>query len=755
MQETLPRLRMRVLRRLRAGLPDRDPEREDRSSRSAQPEHSVVTTCAYCGVGCTLQGRDARRRSGAHGALQGRQGQPRPFLRQGPLRLGLCHPQGPHPQADDPRQDHRPVARGELGRGDRATPPPSSSASRRNTAATRSAASPPRAAPTRKPSWCRSWSAPASATTTSTPAPASAIRRPATASRPTFGTSAGTQDFDSVEQADVIMVIGANPTDGHPVFASRMKRRLRAGRQADRRRSAPHRPGALAACRGRPSPAAAARHQRRRDQRAGPCHRHRRAGRTRPSCASAATATSSQTGRSSSRWPQNSPGGGGEDHRRAGADDPRARRGSTPPAAMRAIYYGLGVTEHSQGSTTVMGIANLAMATGNIGRDGVGVNPLRGQNNVQGSCDMGSFPHELSGYRHVSDDAVRELFEAAWGVHARQRAGPAHSQHVRRRGRRQLQGHLHPGRGHRCSPTRTPSTSPPAWRRWNAWSCRTCSSTRPRTTPTCSCPARPSWRRTAPSPTPSGASSRVRKVMAPQARLCRLGGHACCWPTRWATRCTTTTRREIMDEIARLTPTFAGVSLRQARRAGLDPVAVQRRGAGRHADHACRRLRARQGQVHDHRISCRPTRRTGPRFPLLLTTGRILVQYNVGAQTRRTANVVWHEEDVLEIHPHDAEQRGISDGDWVALASRAGETALRAHDHRARGAGRRLHDLPPSRHAGQRRHHRVFRLGDQLPGIQGDGGAGLAVERAVANGRRIMRSFARESRRIAPVEAAE
>src|SRR5208282_5074787 len=81
-----------------------------------------------------------------------------------------------------------------------------------------------------------------------------------------------------------------------------------------------------------------------------------------------------------------------------------------------AIYYGLGVTEHSQGSTTVIAIANLAMATGNIGRPGVGVNPLRGQNNVQGSCDMGSFPHELPGYRHISGDAVRDLFEAMWHV---------------------------------------------------------------------------------------------------------------------------------------------------------------------------------------------------------------------------------------------------------------------------------------------------------------------------------------------------
>src|SRR5262249_12512332 len=89
-----------------------------------------------------------------------------------------------------------------------------------------------------------------------------------------------------------------------------------------------------------------------------------------------------------------------------------------------AIYYGLGVTEHSQGSTMVMGMANLAMATANSGRVGAGVNPLRGQNNVQGSCDMGSFPHEFSGYRHVSEDATREVFERAWNVHLEGEPGP-------------------------------------------------------------------------------------------------------------------------------------------------------------------------------------------------------------------------------------------------------------------------------------------------------------------------------------------
>ena len=98
------------------------------------------------------------------------------------------------------------------------------------------------------------------------------------------------------------------------------------------------------------------------------------------------------------------------------ADKVRAAARLYASAPNGAIYYGLGVTEHSQGSTMVLGIANLAMATGNIGRPGVGMNPLRGQNNVQGSCDMGSFPHEFSGYRHISDETVRATFDAAWGV---------------------------------------------------------------------------------------------------------------------------------------------------------------------------------------------------------------------------------------------------------------------------------------------------------------------------------------------------
>ena len=89
--------------------------------------------------------------------------------------------------------------------------------------------------------------------------------------------------------------------------------------------------------------------------------------------------------------------------------------------------------------------------------------------------------------------------------------------------------------------------------------------------------------------------------------------------------------------------------------------------------------------------------KTGPRFPLLLTTGRILSQYNVGAQTRRTDNVVWHEEDVLEIHPHDAEKRGIARRRLGEARQPRRRDDAAGDDHRPRGAGRGLHDLPPSR----------------------------------------------------------
>ena len=490
----------------------------------------------------------------------------------------------------------------------------------------------------------------------------------------TFGTSAGTQDFRSVQKADVIMVIGANPTDAHPVFGSRMKRRLREGARlivADPRRidlvRSPHiqadyhlqlQPGTNVAVVNAMGHVVVTE---------GLVDRAFVADRCDPVTFAA--------WEEFIRQPENSPEAV-EAITGVPAEDLRAAARLYAAGPNSAIYYGLGVTEHSQGSTMVMAMANLAMATGNIGRDGVGVNPLRGQNNVQGSCDMGSFPHEFSGYRHVSDDAVREQFETLWGAELRGEPGmripnmldaavmgefkalfvqgedlaqsDPNTQHVQRALESMdlvIVQDLFLNETARYAHVFLPGTSflekdgtfTNAERRIN----------------------------------------RVRPVMASKTGkqewevTCDLSA-ALGYPMHYDSA------SQIMDEIASLTPTFAGVSF-----ALLDEVgSVQwpcnaQHPLGTpimHVDGFVRGLGAFQVTPFV------PTdERTTRRYPLVLTTGRILSQYNVGAQTRRTANVAWHDEDVLDIHEADAEARGITDGSWVTIASRVGSTVMRAN----------------------------------------------------------------------------
>lgn len=490
----------------------------------------------------------------------------------------------------------------------------------------------------------------------------------------TFGTSAGTQDFDSVEQTDVMVVIGANPTDAHPVFASRMKKRLRAGarlividpRRIDLVRSAhieaDHhlalRPGTNVAV------LTALAHVIVTEGLADEAY-------VRERCDLQAYA----------HWaefvslPQNSPEAT-EAVTGVPAADLRAAARLYATGGNGAIFYGLGVTEHSQGSTTVMAIANLAMVTGNVGRPGVGVNPLRGQNNVQGACDMGSFPHEFSGYRHVSDDGARDLFEQAWGVSLGSEPGlripnmldeavAGHFKGIYIQGEDILQSD--PNTRHVAAGLA-------------AMECVVVQDLFLNETANYAHVFLPGSTFLEKDGTFTNAErriQRVRRVMRPRNgyadwEVTQRLSNALGYPMAYSHP------SEIMDEIARLTPSFAGVSFQRLDELGSiqwpcnaaapDGTPVM------HIDHFVR------GQGQFIITEYVPTEeKVGPRYPLLLTTGRILSQYNVGAQTRRTENSRWHEEDVLEIHPHDAEERGVRDGEWVRLKSRSGETALRAH----------------------------------------------------------------------------
>ncbi|MDP4557798.1 formate dehydrogenase subunit alpha [Halomonas meridiana] len=489
----------------------------------------------------------------------------------------------------------------------------------------------------------------------------------------TLGESAGTQTFDSVMQADAIIVIGANPTDAHPVFASQMRKRLRQGAKlivADPRHidllKTPHmgeaqhlplRPGTNVALinalahvvisEGLEDTAFVARR-----------------------CDSEAY----QSWRAFIEDPRHSPEAS-ESITGVPAEAVRQAARTYATANNGAIYYGLGVTEHSQGSTMVMGIANLAMATGNIGREGVGVNPLRGQNNVQGSCDMGSFPHELPGYQHVADPIARGRFEDVWGVTLDDEPGLRIPNMFDAAIEGSFKALYVQGEDIAQSDPNTQHVEAAL----SSLDCLIVQDIFLNETAKFAHVLLPGSSFLEKNGTFTNAErriNRVRKVMPAVAgkedwQVTQALATALGYPMHY------THPSEIMDEIAQLTPSFAGVSYAKLEEYGSLQWPCN-------ADYPLG-----MPTLHEHEFPIGLGRfaiteyvateeRTNRRFPLLLTTGRILSQYNVGAQTRRTDNQYWHNEDVLELHPSDAEVRGVRDGDWLGITSRSGQTVLRA-----------------------------------------------------------------------------
>ena len=490
----------------------------------------------------------------------------------------------------------------------------------------------------------------------------------------TLGESAGTQNFDSVMHSDVIMIIGANPTDGHPVFASQMKRRLREGakliivdpRAIDLVDNSPHikadyhlklKPGSNVAI------VNALAHVIVTEKLMDDSFIKAR-------CEDDAF----KSWKDFITKPENSPEAmsafTGVD-----AKDVRAAAKLFAKGGNAAIYYGLGVTEHSQGSTMVMGIANLAMLTGNIGREGVGVNPLRGQNNVQGACDMGSFPHEFPGYRHVSDKATLALFEKAWDVKLQNEPGLRIPNMLDVAIDGQFKALYCEGEDIAQSDPNTQHVT----HALESMECVIVQDLFLNETAMYAHVFLPGSSFLEKNGTFTNAErriSRVRKVMSPKNgyedwEITQMLSNALGYKMDYSHA------SDIMDEIARLTPTFRGVSYKKLDELGsIQWPCNDEHPLGTPTMHIDEFVRGKGKFIITEYV---PTsEKVTQKYPLILTTGRILSQYNVGAQTRRTKNVAWHEEDLVEIHPHDAEERGIQSGDWVGIVSRSGETVLRA-----------------------------------------------------------------------------
>jgi formate dehydrogenase major subunit len=490
----------------------------------------------------------------------------------------------------------------------------------------------------------------------------------------TLGESAGTQTFDSVMQSDVIFVMGANPTDGHPVFGSLMKRRLREGaklivvdpREIDLVSNSAHvradyhlklRPGTNVAMISAIS------------------HVIVTEGLVQEDFVKTRCEWDSYIAwRDFAAKPENSPEAL-EKELGVPANEVREAARLYATGGNAAIYYGLGVTEHSQGSTTVMGIANLAMATANIGREGVGVNPLRGQNNVQGSCDMGSMPHEFPGYRHVSDDATRAQFEQAWGVTLSADPGLRIPNMLDLAAEGSFKAVY-------CVGEDIAQSDPDTQHVTHALESMECVIVQDlflNETAKFAHVFFPGASFLEKNGTFTNAERRispVRKVMTPKNgmedwEITAKFSEALGYPMHYAHA------SEIMDEIAALTPTFTGVSFKKLDELGsIQWPCNDEAPSGTPTMHVDEFVRGKGKFFITQYVPT--TERVNQKYPLILTTGRILSQYNVGAQTRRTENVAWHHEDLIEIHPHDAEDRGIAEGDWVGISSRAGQTVLRA-----------------------------------------------------------------------------
>ena len=489
----------------------------------------------------------------------------------------------------------------------------------------------------------------------------------------TLGTSAGTQPFDSVMDADVIIVIGANPTEGHPVFASQMKRRLRQGAKlvvVDPRKidlvKTPHIKAEyhLALQPGTNVPVINAL-----------AYTVVKEGLINEKyVAERCDIESFEAWKECILKPENTPEAVAKISG-VSAEIIRETARLYANADRAAIYYGLGVTEHSQGSTMVMGMANLAMATGNIGFSGCGVNPLRGQNNVQGSCDMGSFPHELPGYRPVGDDAVRGVFEKQWGVEIDSEPGFRIPNMFDAAIAGKFLGMYIQGEDLAQSDPNTQHVEAAL----GNMECIIVQDLFLNETAKFAHVFFPGTSFLEKNGTFINAErriNRVRPVMKPRQgkaewQITQEFSQALGYPMQYSNE------SEIMDEIATLTPTFTNVSLDFLDSVGsVQWPCNEKAPMGTPIMHVDNFVRGKGLFIETDYV---PTEeRTNSKFPLLLTTGRNLSQYNVGAQTRRTDNIIWYNEDLLEIHPHDAETRGIKDGDKVSLSSRKGDITLSA-----------------------------------------------------------------------------
>ena len=343
-----------------------------------------------------------------------------------------------------------------------------------------------------------------------------------------------------------------------------------------------------------------------------------------------------------------------------------------------ALFYAMGITQHSHGTDNVIAVANLAMLTGNIGKPGSGVNPLRGQNNVQGACDMGALPNVYPGYQAVTSEPVKGKFEAGWSCSLPPtRAGLTVTEMFEAAYNGQIKAMYIMGE----NPVLTEPEAKhaiQALQRLELLIVQDCFPTETTRLAHIVLPSTTFAEKEGTFTNTERRVQRVRKAVEPVGNARpdwwiieqvgkRMGSNGFDF----------TNPSQIMDEIARLTPSYGGISYRRLEKGGLQwpcPTEEHPGTAILHTEIFTR------GKGHFVPLEYRPSAETPDEdYPLVLTTGRSLFHYHTGTMSRKVKGLnAFHSEELAEINPRDAAAFSIADGDTVRVVSRRGEVTARA-----------------------------------------------------------------------------
>ena len=358
-----------------------------------------------------------------------------------------------------------------------------------------------------------------------------------------------------------------------------------------------------------------------------------------------------------------------------------------------AIFYAMGITQHTTGHNNVLAIANLALLTGNLGKPGAGVNPLRGQNNVQGSCDVGALPNYFTGYQRVIDDAAREKFQKAWGVELSPKVGLTVGEMIKGANAGQVRAMWIVGENVAMSDPDSHHVVA-AMNKLDFLVVQELFMTETAELADVVLPAASFAEKDGTFTNTERRIQRVRKAIEPIGD-CRVDWEIVCdvarrmvssskfqvsgsepetmEPETW----NYDSAEEIMNEIASLTPQYGGVTYARIDAKGLQWPIPNKEHPGTPILHTQQFTRGKgMFSAVEHQ---EPAESPDAAFPFTLTTGRILQHYHTGAMTRRVAGLEQlAPEERVELNPDDAAQMNVGDGEWLRVSSRRGEVQARA-----------------------------------------------------------------------------